>query len=112
MNSDESLFLMVSKALEAVLTAEELNKVVIGQTDSDVIIYVYPTAQEFMDGCQLAWFILDAIGLHTQVRISAKARKQLNVPAGVLPPWIETNRSLYNRLQTDAAKLFGEVESE
>ena len=108
--STEDLSEMVADSLLLHLTAEEQKRVSILQERDDVSLCVYPTAEEFMAGCQLAWKLQHLFGLQVLIRISEKVRKQLNVSSDTLPPWVIMNRNLREKLNKDLHRLYGRIE--
>lgn len=108
--STEDLSELVSDALAIHLTEEEQKRVSILQERDDVTLLVYPTAEEFMNNCQLAWKLQHLFGLQVIIRISEKVRKQLNVSSDTLPPWVILNRNLREKLNKDLGKLYGRID--
>lgn len=108
--STEDLSEMIADSLLIHLTADEQKRVSILQERDDVTLCVYPTAEEFIAGSQLAWKLQDLFGLQVLIRISEKVRKQLNVSSDTLPPWVIMNRNLREKLNKDLHKLYGRIE--
>ena len=108
--STEDLSEMIADSFLLHLTAEEQERVSILQERDDVTLCVYPTAEEFIAGCQLAWKLQGLFGLQVLIRISEKVRKQLNVSSDTLPPWVIMNRNLREKLNKDLHKLYGRIE--